>query len=137
MYITVEQIKAAEKEVELAKKDWELGHLQALKEEEEKRAAEEEDEILFTYSREDATQVKKSKSKSSKSKQNIKKKSRYSKSKDKRKVDAKKVRAGSQTSQDSGAVRDSRCSRSQSASESRSRSSSCSSVRRVTRHSKS
>ncbi|XP_068750575.1 helicase domino-like isoform X1 [Montipora capricornis] len=56
-YITLEQIKAAKDEVEMAKKDWELGHLLALKKEEEKRVAEEEDEVLYTYSREDALQV--------------------------------------------------------------------------------
>ena len=47
----------------MAKKDWELGHLLALKKEEEKRVAEEEDEVLYTYSREDALQVKKNKAK--------------------------------------------------------------------------
>ncbi|EDO39324.1 predicted protein, partial [Nematostella vectensis] len=55
-YITVEQIKE-EQQVEIAKKDWEIDHLVALKEQEEKRAAEDEDEILFTYSRENSTQV--------------------------------------------------------------------------------
>lgn len=42
------------------KKDWELNRLKALKEEEEKRAELEEDEMLYTYSRDDAyQQVKK------------------------------------------------------------------------------
>lgn len=54
----------------MAKKDWELGHLQALKKEEEKRAAEEEDEILYSYTREEALQVKKNKSKSHRSRPN-------------------------------------------------------------------
>lgn len=42
------------------KRDWELNRLKALKEEEEKRAELEEDEMLYTYSRDDAyQQVKK------------------------------------------------------------------------------
>ena len=42
------------------KKDWELNRLKALKEEEERRAEMEEDEMLYTYSRDDAyQQVKK------------------------------------------------------------------------------
>ena len=49
-----------QEEVNVAKHDWELGRLQALKEEEERRAEFEEDEMLFTFSREDAqNQVKK------------------------------------------------------------------------------
>ena len=43
-----------------AKKDWELNRLKALKEEEERRLELEEDEMLYTYSRDDAyQQVKK------------------------------------------------------------------------------
>lgn len=38
------------------KKDWELNRLKALKEEEERRAELEEDEMLYTYSRDDAYQ---------------------------------------------------------------------------------
>ena len=38
--------------IELAKKDWELSHLQSLREEEEKEAVEEtEDEVPLTYDR--------------------------------------------------------------------------------------
>ena len=49
-----------QKEVEIAKEEWELGRLQALKEEEELRAAIEEDEMLFTYAQDEgANQVKK------------------------------------------------------------------------------
>lgn len=40
--------------MEAAKKDWELGRLQKLKEEEERKAEMEDDDILYTYSREDA-----------------------------------------------------------------------------------
>lgn len=48
-------------DIENAKKEWELGRLKALKEEEERRLEVEEDEMLFTYTREDAfNQVKKS-----------------------------------------------------------------------------
>ena len=47
-------------DIEAVKKDWELNRLKALKEEEEKRAELEEDEMLYTYSRDDAyQQVKK------------------------------------------------------------------------------
>ena len=48
-----------QEDVSLAKEEWELSRLKALKEEEERRAELEEDEMLFTYSREDAqNQVK-------------------------------------------------------------------------------
>lgn len=64
---------AFQKKVELAKKDWELEHIQAIKEEEERRAAEEEDEILYvTYPSEESRQVKKSKSKSKPSNKKVK-----------------------------------------------------------------
>ncbi len=44
----------------IAKEEWELSRLQALKEEEERRAELEEDEMLYTYTRDDASnQVKK------------------------------------------------------------------------------
>lgn len=44
----------------LAKEEWELSRLKALREEEERRAELEEDEVLYTYSRDDAfNQVKK------------------------------------------------------------------------------
>ena len=47
-------------DIEAVKKDWELNRLKALKEEEERRAELEEDEMLYTYSRDDAyQQVKK------------------------------------------------------------------------------
>ncbi|WAR02083.1 DOM-like protein [Mya arenaria] len=49
-----------EEDIETVKKDWELNRLKALKEEEERRAEMEEDEMLYTYSRDDAyQQVKK------------------------------------------------------------------------------
>lgn len=49
------------------KKDWELGRLKALKEEEERRAELEEDEMLYIYSRDDAyNQVKKKSKKAQK-----------------------------------------------------------------------
>ncbi len=54
-----------QEEVEIAKEEWEFSRLKALKEEEERRAEIEEDEMLFTYSRDDAyNQVKKEKAKS-------------------------------------------------------------------------
>ena len=49
-----------QEEVSLAKEEWELSRLKVLKQEEERRAEIEEDEMLFTYSRDDAySQVKK------------------------------------------------------------------------------
>ena len=49
-----------QEDIENAKKDWELNRLKALKEEEERRLEFEEDEMLYTYSRDDAyQQVKK------------------------------------------------------------------------------
>uniref|UniRef100_T1JC71 Helicase domino n=1 Tax=Strigamia maritima TaxID=126957 RepID=T1JC71_STRMM len=59
---SLEQLKQAEEEIEAQKKDWELGRLQALKEEEQRRALMEDDDVPFTYNREDANnQVPKSK----------------------------------------------------------------------------
>ncbi|XP_052073827.1 helicase domino-like isoform X2 [Mytilus californianus] len=49
-----EELQIAEEDIENAKKEWELGRLKALKEEEERRLEVEEDEMLFTYTREDA-----------------------------------------------------------------------------------
>jgi SNF2 family DNA or RNA helicase len=46
------QLKAAENQVEHDKKNWELSHLQALKQAEELKA-EEEDELMLTFSQED------------------------------------------------------------------------------------
>jgi E1A-binding protein p400 len=50
-----EQIKLAEREIELAKKNWELSHLQSLREEEERLAEEEEfNSTVLTYDRPEA-----------------------------------------------------------------------------------
>ena len=50
----------SQEEVSLAKEEWELSRLKVMKQEEERRAEIEEDEMLFTYSRDDAySQVKK------------------------------------------------------------------------------
>lgn len=115
----------------MAKKDWELGHLQALKKEEEKRAAEEEDEILYTYSRENALQVKKNKSKR-RSRPN----SRCSSKKSLSSKQTKKLSEPKVTSKEAPvAVRNSR-STSCASSQASSRSSSCSSSKRVTRRTK-
>lgn len=46
--VTVEELLKAEEDVGLAKEEWELSHLKALKEEEERRAELEEDEMLYT-----------------------------------------------------------------------------------------
>ena len=58
-----------QEQIEEAKKDWELSRLKQIKEEEERRAEMEEDEILFTYTSEDA-QNKVLKNKQAKSKKN-------------------------------------------------------------------
>ena len=105
----------------MAKKDWELGHLQALKKEEEKRVAEEEDEILYTYSRDEAFQVKKNKSKRRPN-------SQYSS----RKESKEKV---VECRDAAVAVRNSR-NTSRASSRTSSRSSSCSSSKRITRRTK-
>lgn len=128
-YITLEQIKAAKDEVEMAKKDWELGHLQALKKEEEKRVAEEEDEILYTYTREESLQVKKNKSKSRRSKLNSKCSSRNSLTSNRAK---KNLKSEAQSDEVQVAVRNSR-STSRTSSRASSRSSSCSSSRKSAR----
>ncbi|CAI9734305.1 helicase domino-like [Octopus vulgaris] len=73
-----EELQMAEEDIESAKKDWELARLKSLKEEEEIRAELEEDEMLFTYTRDDAyNQVKKSKSKKNSGNKSNKKKSNY------------------------------------------------------------
>ncbi|CAL1290982.1 unnamed protein product [Larinioides sclopetarius] len=56
--VSLEQLKLAEEEIEAQKKDWELGHLKALKEEEERRSRQlrDEDSPLFC-SREAANQI--------------------------------------------------------------------------------
>ncbi|KAL5477552.1 hypothetical protein EMCRGX_G024363 [Ephydatia muelleri] len=51
---TAEQLRIAEENIEVAKKEWELGHLQSLREEEERLAEEEKDDILLTYDRPEA-----------------------------------------------------------------------------------
>eukprot|EP00112_Aurelia_sp_Birch-Aquarium-sp1_P012590 Seg2648.3 transcript_id=Seg2648.3/GoldUCD/mRNA.D3Y31 product="Helicase swr1" protein_id=Seg2648.3/GoldUCD/D3Y31 len=53
-YYNTEEIEDAEKQVELAKKDWELEHLQAKKEAEERKNAAEEDDMFFTYARDES-----------------------------------------------------------------------------------
>ena len=108
----------------MVKKDWELGHLQALKKEEEKRVAAEEDEILYTYSREEALQVKKNKSKC-----RPKSNSHFSSRKSSYTKETKKV-LDSQV-ECKGAVRNNR-NRKSTSSRASSRSSSCSSSKRIT-----
>eukprot|EP00118_Oscarella_pearsei_P012688 m.95532 g.95532 ORF g.95532 m.95532 type:complete len:1744 (+) comp36853_c0_seq1:131-5362(+) len=55
------QLKAAESQVEINKKNWELSHLQALRQAEEQKV-EEEEEMLLTYAREEVSnKVKKKK----------------------------------------------------------------------------
>ncbi|XP_038075148.1 helicase SRCAP-like isoform X2 [Patiria miniata] len=61
----MDDVLEAEEQIQLAKKEWELERLQALKEEEERKAEQEEDEIFFTYCDEEAkNKVHKSRSKS-------------------------------------------------------------------------
>lgn len=109
----------------MVKKDWELGHLQALKKEEEKRVAAEEDEILYTYSREEALQVKKNKSKC-----RPKSNSHFSSRKSSYTKETKKI-LDSQVECKGAAVRNNR-NRKNTSSRASSRSSSCSSSKRIT-----
>ncbi|CAH1801795.1 unnamed protein product, partial [Owenia fusiformis] len=72
--VTSEELQLAQEQVEDAKKNWELNRLKTLREEEERRCELEEDEMLFTYSREDATnKVNKKSNKSNKNMQKVKK----------------------------------------------------------------
>lgn len=59
-------LNTSKDDIEIVKKDWELGRLKALKEEEERRAELEEDEMLYIYSRDDAYNQVKKKSKAQK-----------------------------------------------------------------------
>ena len=48
-----DEVDETEKKLELKKKEWELDHLQSLKEAEDRKNAEEEDDMFFTYVRDD------------------------------------------------------------------------------------
>jgi hypothetical protein len=50
-HITSQELRLAEENIELAKKDWELTHLQSLRAEEERLAEEEAEDVLLTYDR--------------------------------------------------------------------------------------
>jgi len=129
-FLSRQDTSLTEAEVELAKKDWELGHIQALKEEEERRAAEEEDEIFFTYSQEESVQVKKSKKSSSRKSRSAKRSNPSSKA-------GSRSSSKSRTSETSK-TRPSRSRRKRNSSASRSRSASCGSdVSRSSKSSKS
>lgn len=52
-YKVEDEVEETEKMLEQKKKEWELNHLQSLKEAEERKHAEEEDDMLFTYIRDD------------------------------------------------------------------------------------
>ena len=62
-YLMIVIVNYLQEEVTLAKEEWELSRLKALREEEERRAELEEDEVLYTYSRDDALNQVKKKSK--------------------------------------------------------------------------
>lgn len=53
-YLNDEEIEDTEKHIELAKKDWELEHLQAKREAEERKNAVEEDDMFFTYAKDES-----------------------------------------------------------------------------------
>eukprot|EP00794_Sanderia_malayensis_P014257 gene14257-15744_t len=56
-YLNIDdELEDAERQVESAKKDWELEHLQAKKEAEERKHAVQEDDMFFTYARDDDNQ---------------------------------------------------------------------------------
>ena len=68
-YTVEDEVEETEKMLEERKKEWELNHLQSLKEAKERKNAEEEDDMFFTYIRDDAhpaEQVNKKKSKTKK-----------------------------------------------------------------------
>lgn len=48
-----DEVEETEKMLEAKKKEWELDHLQSIKEAEEKKHAEEDDDMFFTYARDD------------------------------------------------------------------------------------
>jgi hypothetical protein len=50
-HITSQELRLAEENIKLAKKDWELTHLQSLRAEEERLAEEEAEDVLLTYDR--------------------------------------------------------------------------------------
>jgi len=52
-YYNIEDVDDAEKQIEVAKKEWELEHLQAKKEAEERKNAAEEDDMFFTYAKDE------------------------------------------------------------------------------------
>lgn len=63
-YQVEDETEETERQLELKKKEWELDHLQSLKEEEERKNAEEEDDMFFTYIRDETSnKVNNSKSK--------------------------------------------------------------------------
>ncbi|XP_035206695.1 LOW QUALITY PROTEIN: helicase domino-like [Stegodyphus dumicola] len=66
--VSLEQLKLAEEEIEAQKKDWELGHLKALKEEEERRTKNVDDDSPLFYSRAASNQVHRSSSRSNRNK---------------------------------------------------------------------
>lgn len=70
-YQVEDEVEETEKMLEQKKKEWELNHLQSLKEAEERKHAEEEDDMLFTYIRDDTyDQVNKKSSKPTKNNKN-------------------------------------------------------------------
>lgn len=53
-YLSVPPCPSTQRDIEQAKKNWELGHLQSLKEEEERLAEEEFNNVMLTYDRPEA-----------------------------------------------------------------------------------
>lgn len=71
-YQVEDEVEETEKMLEQKKKEWELNHLQSLKEAEERKHAEEEDDMLFTYIRDETyDQVNKKSTKSSKTNRSV------------------------------------------------------------------
>lgn len=52
-YTVEDEVEETEKMLQERKKEWELNHLQSMKEEKERKNAEEEDDMFFTYIRDD------------------------------------------------------------------------------------
>jgi len=77
-YQVEDEVEETEKMLEEKKKEWELNHLQSLKEAEERKNAEEEDDMLYTYVRDESYDQVNNKSQKSKKSRTRKKPSKSS-----------------------------------------------------------
>lgn len=71
-YLVEDETEETERQLELRKKEWELDHLQSLREQEERKNAEEEDDMFFTYIRDETyDKVNTSKSKTTRNRKSL------------------------------------------------------------------